>query len=695
MQAFKVPSSETPGHSSIYRHPDFKDGTQGSEYSHIKTLYDLFQHVVDKYPKRDFLGTRKLRSWLRSPSFGSYEWINGIEASELVDQFGSGLDHVYSKYAPTPNTSSQQEQSQQQPLGIYSTNRPEWMLAEFAAFRSRRYSVGVCDSVGVGSAEFIINHSDIAVVVCSLDKIPRMVDRLDETPGLKVIISMDRLDCSQKNAFTQPFNPDIVKKLKARAKALGVEILDMDEVRKLGRTTPTEPSLPSPDDICTVCYTSGTAGAQKGVLITHDTLVHSSRGFALSLGTRDSTYLSFIPLVHSLDRCCIYVFMFGHVRVGFYSGDMNNLMDDIKTLKPTVLTAVPRVLNRIYDRIAGATVGASGLTGVLSRMGYKSKTKRIDAGRGPQHKFWDRLIFGKVAAAFGGRLRTLITGAASISPEVLSFFRASLSCTVIQGYGLTECMVGGTIQLSDDPTTGHVGVPVPGVDIRLRNVADMGYQVTDSPCPRGELLIRGPNVFSGYHKEPEKTKEAMEGEWLITGDVAQINEDGTITIIDRVKNIVKTGRGIWIAPERLESIYSTNRLIQSVFVHGDEAQRDLVAVVAPDTTKFLPWARSIVKKAEKTSDSTKLSLPALCRNENVIFGLQNELKAHAAATGLTAPEYIKAVYCDPVPFESNGVGFFTSTAKLRRIQVLEHYQSQLNKLFATLNNSVAPSVQVP
>ncbi|PIA16394.1 acetyl-CoA synthetase-like protein [Coemansia reversa NRRL 1564] len=370
-------------------------------------------------------------------------------------------------------------------------------------------------------------------------------------------------------------------------------------------------------------------------------------------------------------------------------------MDDMQTLKPTVLVAVPRVLNRIYDRIAGATVGACGLTGVLSRMGYKSKTKRIDAGRGPQHRFWDRLIFDKAAAAFGGRLRTLITGAASISPEVLSFFRASLSCTVVQGYGQTECAVGGTVQLLDDPTTGHVGVPVPGVDIRLRNVADMGYQVTDSPCPRGELLIRGSNVFFGYHKEPEKTKEAMEGEWLITGDVAQINLDGTVTIIDRIKNILKTGQGIWIAPERIESIYSTHRLVQSVFVHGDEAQRDLVAVVTPNTTKFLPWARTIVKNGDKTSDSAELSLAALCSNEGVISGLQDELKAHAAATGLTAPEHIKAVYCDPVPFEGKGVGFFTSTAKLRRMLVLEHYQPQLNKLFATLNNSVAPTVQVP
>ncbi|KAJ2083784.1 medium-chain fatty acid-CoA ligase faa2 [Coemansia sp. RSA 988] len=690
MQAFKVPSSETPGYSSIYRHPDFKDGTQGTEYNHIKTLYDLFQHVVDTYPKRDFLGTRKLRSWFRSPSFGSYGWINGIEASEFVDELGSGLDHVYAKYAPTSNTSS----SQQQPLGIYSINRPEWMLAEFAAFRSRRYSVGICDSVSVGSAEFIINHSDIAVVACSLDKIPRMLDRLDETPGLKVIISMDRLDCSRKNAFTQAFNADVVKQLKTRAESLGLQMLDMDEVRKLGRTAPTEPSLPLPDDICTVCYTSGTSGAQKGVLITHKSLVHSSRAFALSLGIRDSTYLSFIPLVHSFDRCCIYVFMFGHVRIGFYSGDMNNLMDDMQTLKPTVLAAVPRVLNRIYDRIAGATVGAKGLAGVLSRMGYKSKTKRINAGRGPQHALWDRLIYGKVAATFGGRLRTLISGAASISPEVLSFFRASLSCTVIQGYGLTECSVGGTVQLPDDPTTGHVGVPVPGVDIRLRDVSDMRYQVTDSPCPRGEVLIRGSNVFSGYYKEPEKTKEAMEGEWLITGDIAQINTDGTLIIIDRVKNILKTGQGVWIAPERIESIYATHSLVQSIFVHGDESQRDLVAVVAPDAAKFLPWASSIVKKSNKVGDTADLSLAALCGNKDVVSALLNELQVHTAATGLTVPEYIKAVYCDPVPFEGKGVGFFTSTAKLRRMLVLEHYKSRLYKLFEALNNSTAPTVQV-
>ncbi|KAJ2161047.1 medium-chain fatty acid-CoA ligase faa2 [Coemansia sp. RSA 552] len=682
MKSFKVPSSEVPGYSAIYRNSEFKDGTQGTSVDHIKTTYGVFQHMVEEYPDRDFLGTRKLESW---PAYGDYEWTSGKDAAKIVDEFGAGLDQLYATHALQGPADIP---TQQQPLGIYSINRAEWVLADFAAQRSRRYIVGICDTVGTATAEFIINHSQVEVVVCSMDKIPRMLDRIDQTPKLKVIISMDKLDVSEKNAFTLAFNADTAKAMKERAESLGLVMLDMDEVRQLGRDKPTEASPPSPNDLCTVCYTSGTTGAQKGVMMTHDSVMHSIRGYVLTLKARDSTYLSYLPLVHAIDRTAIYTFMVGHVRIGFYSGDLTNFLDDAQALKPTVMFAPPRLLNRVYDRIVAATTGAKGLKGLVSRIALKSKTKRLVSGQGLKHKVWDRLVFSKVAAQFGGRLNLLVTGAMTISPEVITFFRAALSCNVVEVYSQTESCIAAVSQALGDTSTGNSGTPSPGIDIRLRSVEGMCYKVTDDPCPRGEIMIRGRNIFSGYFKSAEPVN-TMDGEWHATGDVGRVNTDGTITILDRTKNIFKTGQGIWVAPERIESAYATHPLVQSVFIHGDDLQRDVVAVVVPDESTFVPWASRIIKAGKNQTPPT---LPNLCSNEDVIKALLNELMDHALATGITVPELVKAIHCDPVPFEKAGGGLRTSTAKLKRSAALAHYKNEIDGMFAGLDNSAAPTV---
>ncbi|KAJ2355432.1 medium-chain fatty acid-CoA ligase faa2, partial [Coemansia sp. RSA 2610] len=300
---------------------------------------------------------------------------------------------------------------------------------------------------------------------------------------------------------------------------------------------------------------------------------------------------------------------------------------------------------------------------VLSRIGLKSKVKRINAGRSAKHAFWDRLIFNKIADMFGGRLKTMILGAASADAKVQTFFRTALDCNIIQAYAQTENSVACTAQVPSDITTDNVGIPLPGIDVRLRSLPSMNYYVTDAPCPRGEVMVRSKCTFTQYLGEPEKTGEIKEGEWLATGDVGQINEDGTLAIIDRIKNILKTGRGTWVALERIENIYASHPLVQSVFIHGDELQRDLVGVVVPKSESFVPWACGIVKEL------------------------------HAVKAGLSVPEHINAIHCEPMPFENSPSRLLTSSAKLRRKVVSEHYQDEFDDLFAKLDNSTAPTVQ--
>ncbi|KAJ2831785.1 medium-chain fatty acid-CoA ligase faa2 [Coemansia sp. 'formosensis'] len=678
-QTYKIPSSEIPGYSAIYRNNLFKDGTQGSEFSEITTAYELFQHHLAIAPKTEFMGTRQFNP--ADGSFGAYEWLTTTDVAEYVEEFGSGLDHVFSKYAPDSSRASGQ-----QPLGIFSSNRTEWLLTEFSAFRSRRYSVGVCDSSGVEYSEYIINHAELSVVVCSIDKIPRMLDRIALIPGLRVVISMDRLDCSRPNSVTQALSAETAgSSLRKRAAALGITLLDMDEVLEMGRATPTTAQPPTPSDMCTMCYSSGTTGAQKGVLIHHDGFINAVRGVHLALRLTDSTYLSFMSLVHCMDRYGIYMLMFGGVRVGFFSGDRARIVDDMQVLRPTVLFAFPLLLNIIHDGMTKATIGARGIKGFLSRVAYRSKQKHLASTGRLSHGLWDRVLFSKVAAKLGGRVKAILSGGSDLKPEVMEFLRLALSCEVLQGYGQTETMASGTAQRMGDYTSGHFGIPTPGIDIRLRSKPDIGYLVTDSPCPRGELMMRSKSVFAEYLGEPDKTRETMDGEWLATGDIVQINPTGTISFISRKANYFKVGTGFWLSGERLENIYSQHPLVQSLYVVGAPEYYRAVSIVVPDSAEFIPWARAV-------ANSPAASLEELCSNTTVVQELTQKLRMHAEANGLVIQEQLGAIFIEPMPFREKNSALYTSTLKLKRREAAKFYDEQLKKLFTEVGEFDKPNV---
>ncbi|KAJ1718337.1 medium-chain fatty acid-CoA ligase faa2, partial [Coemansia erecta] len=220
LKSFVVPSSDIPGYSPIYRHPDYKDGTHKSSYADITTLYEVFKAQAKNHPKENFLGARTY--YPETDAFGNYEWLTTASVDEMVDDFGSGLDQLFAAYAPDKD-----EATGQQPLGIFSINRPEWILAELAAFRSCRYSVGISDGAGVESSEFYIRCSELKVLVCSIDKIPRILERIEHTPNLKVIVSIDKLDCSKPTPSTQAFNAKTAEVLKTKAGSLGIVLTDI------------------------------------------------------------------------------------------------------------------------------------------------------------------------------------------------------------------------------------------------------------------------------------------------------------------------------------------------------------------------------------------------------------------------------------------------------------------------------------
>ncbi|KAJ2595380.1 medium-chain fatty acid-CoA ligase faa2 [Coemansia sp. RSA 1721] len=675
--SYTVPSTEVPGYSAIYRHPKYKDGTQGDEFSEVTTLYEQFLFTVKNNPKKEFFGTRAY--YPETGSFGKYEWLTTTDVAEIVDDLGAGLDSVFATHAPEPN-----ETTGQQPIGIFSINRAEWLMTELAAFRSRRYSIGISDIAGVESAEYNINSADTRVVVCSIDKIPRILDRMQYTPRLKVVVSMDRLDCTKPTIATQSFSPKTVTALKAKAESLGTVLLDLDQVIQMGRSNPTKPTPPSPSDLSTICFTSGTSGAQKGAMITHSAFVNSTRGSYLSALPTNSTYLSYMSLVHIFDRFSIYQQMFDWVRVGFFSGDNTRILEDMQELRPTTVTLIPMILNRMYDNIASATLGAKGIKGWLSRKVFNSKLRRINNGKGFKHALWDRVLFSKVASIYGGRVQLMVSGATPLSPEVQNFFRVCLSCDVVQGYGQTETAGGGFIQDRGDISTGNIGIPAPGIDVRLRSIPEMSYNVTDSPCPRGEMMLRGGLTLKSYHNNPEKTAELTDGEWMATGDVVKVNTDGTFTILDRIGNIIKSASVMWVEPVTLELIYVTHKLVNFIYLYGFERAHQLVAIVVPNADVFVPWARRIDESPEAT-------LEDLCKSKKVAEELTKELRHLAMMHRIPPPATIGAVHLEPATLDQVNRDMYTSTMKIRRHMVNHHYKSTFDEMYSTLDCITDPN----
>ncbi|KAI8323929.1 acetyl-CoA synthetase-like protein [Martensiomyces pterosporus] len=671
MKSYWIPNSAQPGYSPILRHPDYKDGKQVDEYGGITTLYEVFQRMVSLFPSSQFLGTRQFNADKRT--YGHYKWKTTDDAAHIIEEFGSGLVHVYEKYTSAEPASG----LKQQPLGIYSVNRAEWLLAELGGFRSRKYTVALCATSSDQAIEHIVNHAEIKVIVCSADKVSKLLKLKDSMPLLRVVISMDSFAACDKIPTKHPITATSVRDMRHHAGLKNVVLLDMKQVIHMGRANTTVPKLPISLDLCTICYTPGTGGPPKAVMSTHASCLFAAKSLHHTTPVCHSTYLSFFTLAHCFERTVIYMGMLGGMRVGFYSGDIMRIAEDAQILHPTIMTGVPRLFNYVYDRISASTVNSPGLAGLVSRTAIGQKLQRLESGRGGiKHSFWDRLVSNRIAQYFGGKLELLIAGCGPMDVKVLNFLRVALACPILEGYGQVEGGSVATFCLLSDKTAGHVGVPMPGIDVRLRDVAEMGYLTTDKPYPRGELLIRGENVFQGYYRDMDATQAALDDDgWLATGDIAQFNEHGNIEIVDMKRNIFRLPHGEYVAPEHLENIYCRHPLIHNIFVYGDTERSDLVAVVVPEAEVFLPLARKI-------TGNKWASIEDLANDEQVVGALLIVLLQQGKKAKLRGYEMITDVYCDLEPFDTSGNGLLTTTFKLRRNAAREYYRNQIEALYA-------------
>ncbi|XP_059947895.1 long-chain-fatty-acid--CoA ligase 6 isoform X2 [Mesoplodon densirostris] len=537
-----------------------------------------------------------------------YQWLSYQEVADRAEFLGSGLLQHNCK----PCTD--------QFIGVFAQNRPEWIIAELACYTYSMVVVPLYDTLGPGAIRYIINTADISTVI--VDKPQKAVVLLEhverkETPGLKLIILME------------PFE----EALKDRGQDCGVVIKSMQAVEDCGQRNHHVPVPPKPSDLSIVCFTSGTTGNPKGAMLTHGNVVADFSGF-----------------------------------LKVTEGDIRLLSDDMKALCPTIFPVVPRLLNRMYDKIFSQA--DTSLKRWLLEFAAKRKQAEVRSGIIRNDSIWDELFFHKIQASLGGCVRMIVTGAAPASPTVLGFLRAALGCQVYEGYGQTECTAGCTFTTPGDWTSGHVGAPLPCNHIKLVDVKELNYWTSKG---EGEICVRGPNVFKGYLKDPERTKEALDDDgWLHTGDIGKWLPAGTLKIIDRKKHIFKLAQGEYIAPEMIENIYIRSEPVAQVYVHGDSLKASLVGIVVPDPEVMPSWAQK--RGIEGT-------YAELCTNKELKKAVLEDMVRLGKESGLHSFEQVKAIHIHSDMFSVQN-GLLTPTLKAKRPELREYFKKQIEELYS-------------
>ncbi|XP_025889366.1 long-chain-fatty-acid--CoA ligase 1 isoform X4 [Nothoprocta perdicaria] len=611
MQSVEVEGTEHARRSSLLKN----DELLIYYYDDVRTAYDIFQRGVHVSNNGPCLGSRKPNQ--------PYEWISYKEASDKAECVGSAL--LYRGFKPS---------SQAQYVGIFAQNRPEWVIIEQGCYTYSLVVVPLYDTLGSEAITYIVNKADLSLVFCDKpDKAKLLLTSVEkgETPVLNTIVIME------------PFGIDLVE----RGKKCGVEVFSMGQIVELGRAHRQKPMPPKPEDLAVICFTSGTTGNPKGAMITHQNIVSNTSAFVKATEC--------VVLCHG-------------ARIGFFQGDIRLLMDDLKTLQPTVFPVVPRLLNRMFDKIFGQA--NTSLKRWMLDFASKRKEAELRSGIIRNNSFWDKFIFRKIQASLGGKVRLMVTGAAPVSASVLTFLRTALGCQFYEGYGQTECTAGCSLSLPGDWTAGHVGAPMPCNIIKLVDVEEMNYLAAKG---EGEVCVKGPNVFCGYLKDPEKTAEAIDKDgWLHTGDIGKWLPNGTLKIIDRKKHIFKLAQGEYIAPEKIENVYLRSEPLAQVFVHGESLQAFLIAIVVPDPETLSIWAKK---------RGFEGSYEELCKNKDLKKLILEDMVRIGKESGLKSFEQVKDIALHAEMFSIEN-GLLTPTLKAKRPELRKYFKSQIDELYA-------------
>lgn len=585
------------GETPPYRNAKAKDGLIDKPAPNVSTIFELLKNSAESYPDKNAMGSRKLvkvhketkkvdkivdgetkkvdKEWQYFELSG-FSFLTYSEYMKLVLQVGAGLR----KLGLEPGDK----------LHIFASTSRNWLSISHACSSQSLTIATAYDTLGPDGVQHSLVQTKAKAMYTDPHLLKTAAGPLKAAKDVKYLIYNDETN--------MPVEESEITKFKEQHPHL--KIISFSELRSLGQANPTAPVQPKPTDLYCIMYTSGSTGPPKGVPITHEGIVAGIAGLhcnvAESVSYKD-TVLAYLPLAHIFELCLENLVLFIGATMGYGSSrtlvdsSMRNCAGDMKELRPTVMVGVPQVWETVKKGVEARVSSSSALTNALFWGAYNVKSTLVSYGL-PGASLLDDVVFGKVRQMTGGRLRFIFNGASGIS-ESTQHFMSMVVAPMISGYGLTETCANGSLGNPLQWTPNAIG-PVPGaVELKLVGLPELNYS-TDTTPPQGEILLRGKPVLKEYYENPEETEKAITSDgWFKTGDIGEIDSNGHIKVIDRVKNLIKMQGGEYIALEKVEAVYRGSQYVGNIMVHGDSSHPRAIALVSPNEKNLGELAKSL------------------------------------------------------------------------------------------------------
>ncbi len=589
----------------------------------VETISQLFFNTIRLYPREDLMQVKRGEQYVP---------ISTEEFGNRVKYFSLGLKEL--GFNPEDK------------LVILSETRPEWVMSDIACQCAGGITVPVYPTLLPQQIQYIIENSDARIVVYS-----------DAEQGEKV--KEIRSGLTQVNHFItfESESPE------------GVWTFDkiVEKGKKISETSPDlfekTAALAEPDKVASILYTSGTTGVPKGVMLTHKNFISNVKGVTDIIPfSKEDTVLSWLPLSHSFERIATYTYLYKGCSIA-YAEDMLSVGKNLPEVRPTVVVGVPRMFEKVYSAVMDNVLASSPLKRKIFFWAIKvgkdfgQRTLRREPIPGFlefKRKIAHKLVFSKIIAKTGGRIRFFVSGAAPLSKDIAELFYA-MGLIVLEGYGLTETSPVISVNTLEKIKFGSVGQPIPEVEVKIAD--------------DGEILARGPNIMKGYYKMEEETKESIKEGWFYTGDIGHLDEDGFVVITDRKKDLIVTAGGKNVAPQPIENALKTNTYINDVLVIGDR-RKFMSALVVPNFEKVEGYAKFNKISYEDRKD--------MLQKDEIVKFLEAEIDR--ATPHLASYEKIKKIALLDKEF-TIADGEITPTLKIKRNVVEKKYKDLIDALY--------------
>jgi len=593
-----------------------------------KTISEMFVGTTERCSEKKLFYYKKDNDWIG---------LNGKDILITVEDISFGLRSL----GIVPNSN----------IAIISNNSPKWAMCDYGIICSTMSTVTIYPTLISKQVEFILKNSNSNLIfVENQEQLDKVISVMDNCNELKYIVVLDD-SCTNETDSVMNFSTFLDK---GKDYSQDCDITFSEMVNSVKE-----------DDILTIIYTSGTTGIPKGVVLTHKNLLSNVKGtLSVAEFTNNETFLSFLPLSHVLERMGGHYTPFSIGATIFYAENMETIADNMIESSPTIVVCVPRVFEKIHAKFMQGIKDAPKIRQNLFNwaLGVGRKYSKLSVSKQKigfwlsfKHKIANKLIYSKVKARFGGKIKFFVSGGAPLSKHLAEFF-AAVDITILEGYGLTETSPVLTVNSPTNLKFGYVGKPLFNVEIKIAN--------------DGEILAKGPNIMSGYYRNEDATKEVFDEDgWFHTGDIGIIDEDGFLKITDRKKSLIVTSGGKNIAPAPIELKVATSSFVEQIHIIGDK-RNFLSALIVPNYEALTRYLQS---------QNNNLKDPnALIDHPDVIELFKTEVDN--AMVDFSNYEKIKKFTLLTEPF-SIEKGEMTPKMSIVKKVVEQNYSEQINKMY--------------